>query len=217
MVTGISVLAAYNSGPGNVNKAIRRSGGQRDYWKIRAWLPRETRGYVPAFIAVNYMMNYAEEHNLYPESNQLYSYEVDTVMIDNSISFKQLSNYLNVDEEMLKFYNPMYKLSYIPKGKEKRTICLPVEMVGLYLTNEKSMFAEIRRQEIADSIAGKEKEPVLPEMIVHRVRSGEFLGYIANKYHCTVRDLMQWNNLRSTRLNPGDKLANIHQQKSSSC
>lgn len=200
------VLAAYNSGPGNVNKAIRRSGGQKDYWKIRAWLPRETRGYVPAFIAVNYMMNYAKEHNLYPENNQLFSFQVDTVEINRSISFEQLSNYLSITKEELAYYNPMYKLQFIPESKSSQTLCLPIDKIGVYLTNEKAIYADIRRQEIADSIAGKEKVTMLPEMIVHRVRSGEFLGYIANKYHCSVRDLMNWNNMRSTRINPGDRL-----------
>lgn len=200
------VLAAYNSGPGNVNKAIRRSGGQRDYWKIRPWLPRETRGYVPAFIAVNYMVNYAKEHNLFPESNQLFSYKVDTVAIKRPITFKQLANYIDVSEEELKFYNPQYKLGFIPKSKKERTVCVPTEKLGLFLTNERAIYADMRRAEIEDSINGKKREPELPEMFVHRVRSGEFLGYIANRYRVRVRDLMAWNNLHSTRLNPGDKL-----------
>jgi len=202
------VLAAYNSGPGNVNKAIRRSGGQKDYWKIRPFLPRETRGYVPAFIAVNYMMRFAEEHNLYPKDNQLLSYNVDTVKIQSSISFEQLSHYLDVSKEELEFYNPTYKLSFIPKSKEKEThfLCLPQEKIGLYLVNEKAIYADIRRVEIADSIAGKKKQSIMPEHLVHRVRSGEFLGYIAEKYHCRVRDIMVWNNLSSSRINPGDRL-----------
>lgn len=200
------VLAAYNSGPGNVNKAIRRSGGHKDYWKIRAWLPRETRGYVPAFIAVNYMMNYAEEHNIFPESNQLFSYEVDTIEVNQSVSFSQLATYININEEELSFYNPMYKLSFIPESDQPQILCMPVDKIGLYLVNEKAIFADIKRQELADSINGVEKEEVIPEMLVHYVRRGEFLGYIANKYGCSVRDLMAWNNLRSTRLSPGDRL-----------
>lgn len=200
------VLAAYNSGPGNVNKAIRRSGGHKDYWKIRPYLPRETRGYVPAFIAVNYMMNYAKEHNIYANNSQLYNYQVDTIEIRRPISFKQLANYIDISEEELAFYNPMYKLKYIPRTKKSHTLCLPVDKIGLYLINEKAIFADIRRIEIKDSISGKEKRVELPDMLVHRVRSGEFLGYIANKYRVSVRDLMAWNNMRSTRLKPGDRL-----------
>ncbi len=200
------VLAAYNSGPGNVNKAIRRSGGHKDYWKIRAWLPRETRGYVPAFIAVNYMMNYSSEYGIFPENNQQYSMNVDTVEIHRAISFDQLVEYIDISKDELSFYNPMYKLDYIPERKTTQTLCLPVSKIGLYLTNEKAIYADIRRQEIQDSLEGKEKKEAIPETTVHYVRSGEFLGSIANKYHCRVSDLMAWNNLRSTRLNPGDKL-----------
>jgi membrane-bound lytic murein transglycosylase D len=102
----------------------------------------------------------------------------------------------------------MYKLSYIPKSDNKtHTLCLPAEKIGMYLTNERTIYADIRRKEIADSIAGKETKRVEePEMYVHRVRSGEFLGYIAEKNGVTVRQLMAWNNLRSSRLNPGDRL-----------
>src|SRR5690606_15661137 len=107
------VLAAYNSGPGNVNKAIRRSGGKKDYWEIRHFLPRETRGYVPAFIAVNYMMNYAKEHHIYPKMAPLTNTLVDTVHIKRSMSFTQISNYIDISEELLAELNPMYKLKFI--------------------------------------------------------------------------------------------------------
>lgn len=202
------VLAAYNSGPGNVNKAIRRSGGHKDYWKIRPFLPRETRGYVPAFIAVNYMMSHGNDHGLYASNTLLYDLAVDTVEIKTAYSFKQLATYLNMSEEEVAYFNPMYKLSYIPEAKGKtHTLCLPKAKMGLYLTNEKTIYADIRRKEIVDSIAGKKQETVAqPEMIVYRVKSGEFLGYIAEKHGVTVRQLMAWNNLRSSRLNPGDRL-----------
>jgi len=202
------VLAAYNSGPGNVNKAIRRSGGHKDYWKIRPFLPRETRGYVPAFIAVNYMMSYSSDHQLFASNSLLFELGADTIEISRAYSFKQLADYLQMSEEEIAFYNPMYKLSYIPKSDNKtHTLCLPAEKIGMYLTNERTIYADIRRKEIADSIAGKETKRVEePEMYVHRVRSGEFLGYIAEKNGVTVRQLMAWNNLRSSRLNPGDRL-----------
>ena len=201
------VLAAYNSGPGNVNKAIRRSGGHKNYWKIRPFLPRETRGYVPAFIAVNYMMEHANDHNIWADPTKKVTSLVDTLQINKAISFSQLANYIEISEEELAFYNPMYKLKYIPKTEKTSTLVLPKDKIGIYLTNEEALFADLRRIEIADSIAGKKKEKIQPKVIVHRVRSGEFLGYIANKYHVSVRDLMAWNNLRSTRLNPGDRLS----------
>lgn len=200
------VLAAYNSGPGNVNRAIRRSGGHKDYWKIRPFLPRETRGYVPAFIAVNYMMNYASEHHIYPLVTPMTNTIVDTVQLRKSMSFAQISNYIDVSEDLLEELNPMYKLKFIPESKEEKTLCLPLDKIGLFLVNEKAIYADMRRIEVEDSIAGKEKENQVPEMLVHYVRNGEFLGYIANKYRCSVRDLMAWNNLRSTRLDVGDRL-----------
>lgn len=200
------VLAAYNSGPGNVNRAIRRSGGHKDYWKIRPFLPRETRGYVPAFIAVNYMMNYAAEHHIYPLLTPMTNTIVDTIQLRKSMSFAQISNYIDVSEDLLEELNPMYKLKFIPESKEEKTLCLPLDKIGLFLVNEKAIYADMRRIEVEDSIAGKEKENQVPEMLVHYVRNGEFLGYIANKYRCSVRDLMAWNNLRSSRLDVGDRL-----------
>ena len=200
------VLAAYNSGPGNVNKAIRRSGGVKDYWKIRRFLPRETRGYVPAFIAVNYMMNFAEEHGIYPKELRAEAFDTDTVMLSRALTFDQIGSFLNMGKEQIGFYNPQYKLDFIPDEKEKLTLCLPSEKIALYLCNETSIYAEIRKKEIIDSIAGKQREPVLPPSITHYVRSGEFLGYIANKYGASVRRIMQWNNMYSSRINPGDKL-----------
>lgn len=200
------VLAAYNSGPGNVNKAIRRSGGKRTYWEIRNYLPRETRGYVPAFIAVNYIMNNYEEHGIYANKLKNFAYKTDTVCVGRDLSFKQISEYIDISEEQLVFLNPTYKLKYVPKSENPHYIRLPIEKVGLYLSNEESILADLRRNEIADSISGKEKETFLPESIVHVVRRGEFFGSIANKYNCNVKDLMAWNNRRSTRLNPGDRL-----------
>ena len=200
------VLAAYNSGPGNVNRAIRRSGGQKDYWKIRPYLPRETRGYVPAFIAVNYLMNFAGDHGLYPQAPVLASMQVDTVHLKKAMSFSQLNRYIDISADTLALLNPQYKLKFIPESKEVKELCLPMQHLGVFLTNEQAIYADMRRIEIQDSINGVRSEERVPDVIVHRVRSGEFLGYIANKYRCSVRDLMSWNNLRSSRINPGDRL-----------
>lgn len=202
------VLAAYNSGPGNVNKAIRRSGGIKDYWQIRKFLPRETRGYVPAFIAVNYMMNYSTEHNLYPFQVREDIFSTDTIHLNKPMSFKRIAEYLNVSEKEIAFYNPQYKLAYIPESTSPLPLCLPSNLIGVYLQNEQAIFSDIRRKEIADSIAGIEapKEIASTTAITHHVRSGEFLGYIAEKHRVSVRNLMEWNNMSSTRINPGDKL-----------
>jgi len=200
------VLAAYNSGPGNVNKAIRRSGGHRDYWKIRPYLPRETQGYVPAFIAVNYMMNYAADYSIFPKVTAYTNLIVDTVQLNRAMTFSQISNYIEIPKDLLAELNPMYKLEFIPESKSGNTLVLPIEKIGVFLVNENNIYADMRRIEIEDSIAGKKVLEQQAEMFVHHVRNGEFLGYIANKYRVSVRDLMAWNNLQSSRLNVGDRL-----------
>ncbi|HKJ06733.1 MAG TPA: lytic transglycosylase domain-containing protein, partial [Flavobacteriaceae bacterium] len=107
-------LAAYNSGPGNVSKAIRRSGGKKNYWNLRPYLPRETAGYVPAFYATLYIMEYAEEHGIKAKKNALSNFEVDTIQVKRQLTFEQLHNTLNVDIDLLQFLNPQYKLDIIP-------------------------------------------------------------------------------------------------------
>lgn len=200
------VLAAYNSGPGNVNKAIRRSGGKKTYWEIRRYLPRETRGYVPAFIAVNYVMNYYQEHQIRPAVNHSFAYLTDTIKVYKPMTFDQVSSYVALPVEQIKFLNPTYRLDFIPESEDGQTLCLPMAKVGLYLANEAAIFADLRRKEIKDSLEGKPKKPVAPPMIIHSVRSGEFLGFIAEKYHVRVSEIMAWNNKSNTRLKPGEKL-----------
>ncbi len=202
------VLAAYNSGAGNVNKAIRRSGGKKDYWKIINYLPRETRGYVPAFIAVNYIMNYSAEHGIFPTNPQYPCIKYDTVHITRGIQFIELADYLEMEIKDIEYFNPMYKSSLIPPSDKPLPLCLPSDVIGLYLTNENSIYDDIARKNAADSIQlAKEVEKIKNEsMVIHRVRSGEYLGYIAKKYNVSVSNLMSWNNMRSTRLNPGDRL-----------
>jgi len=202
------VLAAYNSGAGNVNKAIRRSGGKRDYWEIINYLPRETRGYVPAFIAVNYIMNHSLDHQIFPTNPQYTCIKYDTVMITKGFSFKDLSTYIGMPVKDIAYYNPMYKAELIPTSDKPLPLCLPTDKIGVYLTNEANIYADLQRKEVADSINDVKEEKKIDEqnMLVHRVKSGEYLGSIANKYKVSVSNLMAWNNMRSTRLSPGDKL-----------
>lgn len=203
------VLAAYNSGAGNVNKAIRRSGGKKDYWKIINYLPRETRGYVPAFIAVNYIMNYSAEHNIYPSNPQYPCIKYDTVHITKGILFSELADYLEISEKDIAYFNPMYKSALIPISDKPLPLCLPSDKIGLYLTNEKQIYADLDRKNAADSVKlVKEVAEIKNEsLVIHRVKSGEYLGFIAKKYNVSVSNLMAWNSLKSTRLNPGDRLS----------
>ena len=203
-------LAAYNCGPGNVNKAIRRSGGKRSYWEIRNFLPRETRGYVPAFLAVNYVMSYATEHNIYPRTPDISCFKVDTVTLSDHLSFAQISEYLDIPIEYIEYLNPTYKQNFIPNTGEANTLCLPVEKMGDFLTNEKKIYALKTAQDVKDSIAFAQNKPVSSakrgNAVVYRVKSGDVLGTIANRYHCRVSQIKDWNNLYSDRLKIGQKL-----------
>lgn len=205
-------LAAYNCGPGNVNKAIRRSDGGKTYWEIRNFLPTETRGYVPAFIAVNYIMNYASEHNIYPATPDISCFKVDTVGVSNHLSFQQISEYLDIPLEYVEYLNPTYKQNFIPNTGKGNTLCLPVEKVGDFLTNEKKIYALKTEQDRKDSAAVAQDTPIYSSTtnkgnaIVYVVKSGDILGKIATKYHCRVSQIKDWNNLYSDRLNIGQKL-----------
>lgn len=129
------VIAAYNCGPGNVSKAIQRSGGSKDYWQIYPYLPRETRGYVPAFIAANYMMTYYSLHNICPMSSRLPA-QTDTVMVTKKIHLEQIAKVLNIDIEMLRALNPMYRHDIIPGNTEPYVLRLPLSDVNRYIENE---------------------------------------------------------------------------------
>lgn len=200
------VLAAYNSGPGNVNKAIRRSGGRRDYWHLRPYLPRETAGYVPAFIAVNYVMSYANEHNLYTEPYYYTYHKVDTLEMHEAITFELISQHTGVSISELEFLNPAYVHNVVPKVKGKSYhLVLPKEAHGLFVANEDTIYALAK-------VDVEKKKAVLPtfststQKQIHRVKSGESLGLIAGKYKVRVSDIKRWNGLRSDMIRVGQKL-----------
>lgn len=132
MATGALVIAAYNCGPGNVSKAIQRSGGSKDYWHIYPYLPRETRGYVPAFIAANYMMTYYSLHNICPMTSRLPA-QTDTVMVTKKIHLEQIAQVLDIDIEMLRALNPMYRHDIIPGNSEPYALRLPLADVNRFI------------------------------------------------------------------------------------
>jgi membrane-bound lytic murein transglycosylase D len=195
------VLAAYNSGPGNVNKAIRRSGGHKDYWKIRPYLPRETRGYVPAFIAVNYAMNYSSEHNLYPVVPTFLHSELDTIQVCREITFDQITAFTNVGTAELEFLNPSFKRNIIPQRAECYTLTLPSSAVGVFLANEDSLYNFV--PESPQAVDGYVVEETLT---TYTVKSGDVLGLIAQRQGVGVSQLREWNNIRGNRIYPGQKL-----------
>ena len=144
------VLAAYNAGPGNVNKAIRRANGPTDYWSIRQYLPRETRAYVPAFIAVNYFMNNAEAHNIEAyDKVKIKYFQTDTIYISNEISFHQIADWLDIDEASIQKLNPQYKRQYIPAATTRnRILCLPIDKIGEFILNEELIISGLSRSDI---------------------------------------------------------------------
>ena len=199
-------LAAYNSGPGNVTKAIKRSGGYTNYWNIRPYLPRETAGYVPAFYATMYIFEYAEEHKIYSEIPQFFDFQTDTIQVKRTITFDQISEIINVDEEVLTFLNPSYKLNIIPFIKDRNyALRLPSNKIIDFLDKERELYA------LADADDAKREKP-LPEYfemdkrIRYKVVSGDYLGKIADKYGVRVSDIKKWNSLKSSRLNIGQRL-----------
>lgn len=135
------VLASYNCGPGNVSKAIRRSGGKTDYWEIRKYLPRETANYLPAFLATMYIYEYKKEHGLVPKKAEMTYFETDTVMVKQAMTFKQLSDLLDISEEQLEYLNPIYKSKYIPSiDDEYFYLRLPKNKIGIFVSNEEKIY-----------------------------------------------------------------------------
>ncbi len=200
------VLASYNSGRGNVNKAIRRSGGKRNYWQIRRFLPKETRSYVPAFIAVCYAMNYASDHNISAENPRILFHEVDTIEVKYQIDFEYLSSSIGVSLDELEFLNPSYKINVIPKieGRPYHLV-LPVAKMGVFVENEKEIYAHFAELD-AQKRKNYPKYSEQDERVIHRVKSGEYLGKIARRYGCSVKKIQKWNNLKNDNIRIGQKL-----------
>ncbi len=199
-------LASYNSGPGNVTKAIRRSGGYTNYWNIRHNLPRETAGYLPAFLATMYIFEYADKHNFKPRKPEFAYFETDTIKVKQMITLDQVSEYMNIDIEELQFLNPSYKLDIIPYIKDEDYVLrLPLDKIGAFVANEDQIYT------LAKTEFDKREKP-LPkyfeanDRIRYRVRSGDYLGKIARRYGVRVSSIKKWNGLRSNNLKIGQRL-----------
>ncbi|KAA5827432.1 LysM peptidoglycan-binding domain-containing protein [Algibacter amylolyticus] len=199
-------LAAYNSGPGNVGKAIRRSGGYRNYWNIRHNLPRETAGYLPAFLANMYIFEYAKEHGFKNYKPELAYFETDTVLVKQQITLDQVSEATGTPIEELQFLNPSYKLDIIPFIKDENYVLrLPRDVVGTFVNNEDRIYAFAKAE-----LDKREKQ--MPQFIeaqnktTYRVKSGDYLGKISRLYGVRVSDIKKWNGLRSNNLKIGQRL-----------
>lgn len=209
------VLASYNSGPGNVSKAIRRSGGATDYWNLRPYLPRETAGYVPAFLATMYVFEYAEEHGFQVPSPNITFFETDTIRTKRMLTFDHISETTGVDKELLQFLNPSYKLDIIPHIEGKNyNLRLPRGKSGLFVSNEQAIY-KYATVDLANEETQRPEFVQMESTIRYRVKSGDFLGKIADKYGVSVSSIRSWNDLRSDKLRIGQRIV-IHPRRTTS-
>jgi len=219
-------LASYNCGAGNVRRAIARSGGKTDFWEIYQYLPRETRGYIPAFIAMTYIMNYTEEHNFYPADIDL-PLNTDTVMVTDTLHLTQVAEVLDIPVEQLRDLNPQYKLDIIPGYVKPYSLRLPVDQIMAYLINEDKIY------DYKDSILFATKltipthtsqtnrtyrqstytPPPCPDYdntgkgtVTYTVKSGDTFSFISEWFDCSVRDIKCWNGMSSNNLDVGQQL-----------
>jgi membrane-bound lytic murein transglycosylase D len=201
------VLAAYNSGAGNVNKAIRRAGGAKNFWVIQRYLPRETRSYIPAFIAASYVMTYASEHRIYPVDPGIFFYEIDTVTVRNPLTFEQISEMLRIPYDEIQFLNPEFKRGVIPATPEMPyKLRLRRNHIGDFINNEAALYAYKTK-------AGIQKDSLMlmalrnnRETIEYRVKNGETMAGIAKKFHMSISELKSLNNLKRSYVRPRQNL-----------
>ncbi len=202
-------IAAYNCGPGTVNRAISRSGGKRDFWSLYPYLPAETRGYVPIFVAAAYVMSYYQNHNLCPVEIDLPMY-TDTVVVKNRLSFSDVASVLEIPVEDLRVLNPQYRKDIVPEGY---ALCLPTHYAAKFDKNASTIYdmclvkqqcAVVPNEEI--SPAPIPKKTTATKTRIHQVRRGETLSGIADRYDVTVAQIKKWNGLRGSTVKAGQRL-----------
>ena len=211
-------ISSYNCGSGNVNKAIKRAGGKRDFWSVYEYLPRETRGYVPAMVGAMYAFNYANEYGLEADPMAIPSY-VDTLHLHQNLHFAQVSELLGIPLDDLRDLNPQYHKDIVPGASGEEVLRLPFNYTTAFLEVQDSIYRH-RKEELLTAkvqdgrvvVSGRPVPTNRPsasgsgQWVYYTVRSGDTLGKIARRYHCTVKQLMTWNNLKNDRLSIGKKL-----------
>lgn len=196
------VLASYNYGPGNVNRAIQRAGeNAKTFWDIYPYLPRETRDYIPAFIALTYLYYYHWDYGVVAYESPL-PLAADTVMVNARLNLNIVSDSTGIPIELIRLMNPQYKTDEIPAMTKSYPLVLPQEEISHYIACEQGLIAASS----AKTPASNTQEVSVPDPIVHRVKKGETLGGIAKKYHVSVKQLMQWNGLRNSMIRIGQSL-----------
>ena len=198
-------IASYNCGAGNVNKAIRRAGGSRDFWSIWPYLPRETRGYVPAFVGALYTMKYYKEHGIKPEAVGM-PVAVDTFYINKQLHLKQVSELTGAPLEELKGLNPQYKHEIVPGHEREYILRLPYNYTNQFIEFEDSLYKHKADVYFNPTTIKKIKDGGDGELIIYKVKSGDYLGKIAGQYRVSVAQIKKWNNLKSNDIRVGQRL-----------
>lgn len=208
-------ISAYNCGSGNVNKAIKRAGGRTDFWSVYDYLPRETRGYVPAMVGAMYAFRYSNEYGLRPDPIALPVY-VDTFHVHQNLHFRQISEVLGIPLDDVRDLNPQYYTDVVPGSGSDEVIRLPFNYSSAFLDMQDSIYrykADVlfaaKIQDGRETVAGRPvptSRAATGQWVYYKVKSGDSLGKIARKYHCTVKQLKSWNNLKSDRINIGQRL-----------
>ena len=198
-------IASYNCGAGNVNKAIRRSGGKRTFWDIWPYLPRETRGYVPAFVGALYAMTYYKEHGIKPEAIEMPAH-VDTFKINKQLHLKQVAELTGAPLEELKNLNPQYRHDIIPGNSREYILRLPYTYTNAFIEHEDSVYTHKYDEFFNPSTIKKIQDGADGERIVYVVKNGDYLGRIASRNRCTVAQIKRWNNLQSNNIRVGQRL-----------
>jgi len=215
------VLASYNSGPGNVAKAIRRSGGQENYWNIRRNLPKETQGYVPAFLATMYIYEYHKEHGIVPNRAIIKHFATDTVAIKQQMSFKQIADLLDIPVAQIQLLNPSYKINVVPNYKDKmHFLRLPADKIAIFISNEDKIYAYVTHESSkrerpfqaytsakdSSRLASTGNTVKINRTKYHTVRRGDNLSGIAAKYDVSMSQIKKWNKLKTNKVPLGRKL-----------
>ena len=199
-------VASYNAGPRTISKAIQRSGGYQNYWNIRPFLPKETANYIPSFFATIYVLEYAKEHGINFDNNSNYFFKTDSVLITQKVSMHQISEVLNISEEKLIDLNPSYVHKIIPavEGQENY-IYIPDSLSSKFLDSKQDIY-ELATREF------ELREKPLPSFfsinskLVYKIKYGDFLGKIANRFGVTVSQIKKWNNLTTDQIRENQKI-----------
>lgn len=202
-------LAAYNCGPGNVRKAIRRSGYKRDFWDIYRYLPRETRSYVPQFVAITYLFNHLEEHGFDPQPELFYP-EMDTIMISQYFHMETFCNQLDLCLDDMLMWNPQIKRGALPEGTKNFALRIPAEWKEEIVTNRDQLYdtaSKVGKAQLEYLARNTPGSTYGRERLYYRVRSGDVLGTIAQRYGVRVSDIRKWNRIRGNLIRVGQRLS----------